>query len=108
VSTSGLGIENEKPIEGLEGFVEKFLGDRLSEFEKLRSDLSSEKYDEIRALAHNWKGFCDPYGFQGLGKLAISLEEKAIAKDKNGCEEVFRDMDLYLKAKKQHISGAGI
>jgi len=96
-------IKNEKPSDGLEEFVEEFFNDRLKEMKVLKEMIDHKKLSDIKSLAHRWKGFCKPYGFNLLGDLSINLEKAAISKDFESCHVIFEQMCSYLNIKKSFL-----
>ena len=94
-------ISNEKPAPGLEEFVLEFLEDRLSEFQTLNESFSKKDFEGLRAMAHKWKGFCAPYGFNYLEVLSIKLEELASNKNSSEVDGVLNDISQYLGEKEK-------
>jgi len=97
-------IKNECPQQGLEPFVKGFLADRCDESEELAVFLSKSDFEQIKSLAHKWKGFSLPYGFKLLGELSIDLELAAKQSDLGQCELLVQDIKKYLEIKKSLIS----
>lgn len=91
-------IENVSP--GLEPFVAEFLVDRNKDFNQLNQLIRSSDHEAARKIAHNWKGFCGPYGFAGLGLLAAELEKALLEKNHGLCETVLEQIRIYLANKK--------
>ena len=96
-------VKDERPLEGLEGFSEGFLKDRLKEYNDLLNFLETQNYQEIRALSHKWKGFCEPYGFQKLGDLSAHLEEASKKENVNEITQTIDQIKQYLDAKREYI-----
>lgn len=69
-----VSVENEKASAGLEEYTMEFLEDRLSEFEQMRAFYGNSDMAQVKAMAHKWKGFCGPYGFNLLETLSRDLE----------------------------------
>jgi len=97
--------KKEKPIDALKGFTGEFMGDRLEELKELDSYQKSGSFDEIRALAHKWKGFSEPYGFQTLAALSKDLEVALDANDVDKSTQLIEEIKKYLLAKKAYILG---
>jgi HPt (histidine-containing phosphotransfer) domain-containing protein len=93
--------EDEKPFEGLEPFVEKFLLDRINELEVIKQSLLNKDYTSLQKLMHQWKGFCEPYGFGPLAKLSIKLEEQAKRQSHSECEKFAEEIKKYLLDRQQ-------
>lgn len=98
-------VKNEKPLEALESFSEEFLNDRLAEFKSLEQFEQSKDYSEIKSLAHKWKGFCEPYGFNELGKLSTKLEDELKLNNVDKTTHLINEIRQYLIAKKDYIKG---
>lgn len=104
MSNDNFNLAEERPVEGLEEFAPQFLKDRQREFAPYRETERVEDFETLRKLAHQWKGFSEPYGFQTLGVLAQELEVCAKAEDQPGCLRLFGEIDRYLTAKEQSLS----
>lgn len=98
-------VKNEKPLEALESFSEEFLNDRLSEFKNLEEFELAKNYSEIQSLAHKWKGFCEPYGFNELGKLSTKLEDELKLQNVDKTTHLINEIRQYLNAKRDYIKG---
>lgn len=96
-------LQSETPEEGLEEFVEKFLTDRKREVAALREATHLEM-SQIGKLAHQWKGFSEPYGFATLGMLARELEQAAKTDKKEECRMFLDEIALYLSEKEKLIA----
>lgn len=96
-------IEDEKPNPGLEKFAGEFLSDRQEELNKMKAFLDINDLEAIRKLAHKWKGFCAPYGFQVLELLAQELESNASKGEKNLVDESLNKISDYLVQKEKVI-----
>lgn len=97
-NTQAAIIEEVTP--GLEPFVEGFFEDRKKDLVQLKSQIESENFDSARKIAHNWKGFCEPYGFAQLGLLAAELEKGLREDDKVSVQKVIGQIDWYFDNKK--------
>lgn len=93
-------IHEEEVIEVLKDQMPSFLENREKELIRLKDFISSANFEEIRKIAHQWQGYCDPYGFRGLGVLAVDLGAAARAEDDGGCREILKWIEMYLKEKK--------
>lgn len=99
-----LNREGEQPLEGLESFVPGFLEDRKKELSTYKPASNSSSNVDLQALqkvAHQWKGFSEPYGFKTLGLLAADLETKAKDGDQEECQRLLNEIDEYLQLKEQ-------
>lgn len=91
---------DEKPLEGLESFYSEFLTNRELELQELQSALAAQNFTTIAEISHRWKGFCEPYGFGQLGKIAKELEEMAKLQDAKQCHGLLATVEDYLAHKK--------
>lgn len=94
---------HEEVTPGLEPFVVGFFEDRKKDLAQLKSQIETDNYDSARKIAHNWKGFCEPYGFGNLGVLAAQLEKVLIDNDKNSVDKLVSQIDWYFAHKKLPI-----
>jgi hypothetical protein len=93
--------EGETPLAGLESFVPGFLRDRRKELDQYLGAGQQLDLVSLQKLAHQWKGFSEPYGFKTLGIFAQELEVKAKAGDQAECHRLLAQIDQYLKIKAQ-------
>jgi HPt (histidine-containing phosphotransfer) domain-containing protein len=98
-------IKEEHPQEGLEEFTEEFLEDRFLELETINNSVAVDDYTQLFEIAHKWKGFSSPYGFNHLENLAIRiLDYKNFQKyPKKEIIEILTELKEYLNHKKQSI-----
>lgn len=96
-------IADEKASPGLEEFSLEFHGDRVQEVNLILELVSKKDLDAVRKIAHKWKGFCEPYGFNFLEELSINLERAAIDKNLSQIENTINDIVSYLKEKEVYI-----
>lgn len=89
----------EKPLEGLESFYEEFLTSRKKELNELQSALNEKNYTFIAEVAHRWKGFCEPYGFGQLAKIARDIETYAKDNQADNCQQLLKQAEDYLNYK---------
>lgn len=97
-------IPSEKPLDELKSFQSEFLKDRNEELANLKEAVESQDFESIKKIAHNWKGFSEPYGFHGLATLSRSIENSAKAQNSEECESYLKDIEKYLELKASHIS----
>ena len=69
----------------------------------MHQSLNNQDFEGLRQLAHKWKGFSDPYGFQTLTHLSKQLEQSSASKDKTSSVEILTQIDEYLRQKAQFI-----
>ena len=92
-------IENDVPMAGLEQFVDEFYQDRVLEFNDMQEFRKAERFEDIRKLAHKWKGFCSPYGFQGLETLATDLEIECKSNNVEKIDDLISKISKYMIEK---------
>lgn len=85
---------------GLEPFVATFFEDRKNEFLQIKAHIADQALEPARKLAHNWKGFCEPYGFGHLGVMAAELEKSIVAGNTENINNLVLAIELYLANKK--------
>lgn len=93
---------DEKPLPELKAFYEEFLQKRISELQILQTALQSQNLSAVAHVAHQWKGFCAPYGFAQLGVLASELEASVSDENHEQCRVVIERMRTYLAEKARH------
>ena len=98
-------IRSETPTPGLEAYINEFLTDRISELKELNIHLENSEFEAIRAVAHKWKGFCAPYGFNHLETLGIALEKKATELSLTDVSDLLLQIRDYLALKEEIIKG---
>ncbi len=86
---------------GLEKFVHEFIYDRENELEMLSKNLQKQEFEEIRKVAHRWKGFCAPYGFKTLEEYCVKLEKLCEREDYREIELMFLNIKDYIKKRKE-------
>jgi HPt (histidine-containing phosphotransfer) domain-containing protein len=96
-------VLKEAPDEGLESFYKDFLKNRSEELSILNEALQRLDYDTLRKLAHNWKGYSKPYGFDTLAQLAKKLEEASQKGEESNCENILKNISFYLEIKRKHL-----
>lgn len=95
---------NDLPAqEALKVFVPEFIADRQQELTDLYHELKSSNFEHIRAIAHQWKGFSDPYGFQTLSQYAVILEQEAIKKNDENIKNLLTNIKDYLVHKEEQL-----
>ncbi len=88
--------ELEVPLQGLEGFHQEFLMERRAELQLLKDSLKALEYKPLAEMAHKWKGYSAPYGFQELALIAEILEDAALNDDFQKCHEGLKSVEDYL------------
>ena len=96
-------IKLEEAQPGLGQFAAKFVKNRQSELDLVRKSLEKVDYSPIAQMAHKWKGFSAPYGFQRLEKLARELEVAAKVSNAADCHSILQQIAEYLSLKKTVI-----
>ena len=100
---SHLEEEGEIPLAGLESFVPGFMRDRRKEVDQYLGTGQALDMVALAKLAHQWKGFSEPYGFKALGIMATELEQKAKASDAPECHRLLAQIDQYLRIKEKQF-----
>ncbi len=96
-------ISNEKADKALEPFISEFYADRIEEIEQVDSAAQSGDFTLIKDVAHKWKGYSAPYGFNHLGTLAVELESAAKSSDQSRCKSYVNDIKKYMNLKKDSL-----
>lgn len=86
----------EIPLPGFEVFYEDFLASRKDELIELMSAVSRDEFKALAQMAHKWKGFSSPYGFQELAELAVLLEDAANEENNPECSRLLQEIGAYL------------
>ncbi len=95
--------EGETPLAGLESFVPGFMRDRRKEVDQYLGTGQALDMPALAKLAHQWKGFSEPYGFKALGLMATELEQKAKASEAAECHRILAQIDQYLRIKEKQF-----
>lgn len=88
--------ENEIALPGFEVFHEEFLQSRKEELVVIKASFAAGDFKALEDCGHKWKGFCNPYGFQELGEMAIEMEEAAEKRDFDVCNGLLKRIEEYL------------
>ncbi len=88
--------ENEIPLAGFEVFHDEFLKSRREELIGLKAALAAGDFKALEDCGHKWKGFCNPYGFQELGEMAIEMEGAAKDRSNDSCFLIIKRIEDYL------------
>lgn len=92
-------VKNEKPVSGLEKYTLEFTKDRLQDFEHLNQYILQKDFKSISKVAHQWKGYSEPYGFNYLAELAKELELSCSSENTSKTQELLGVVSLYLNMK---------
>ncbi|MCB0393544.1 MAG: Hpt domain-containing protein [Bdellovibrionales bacterium] len=92
-------VDYKAPEEDLLHFIKDFEIDRKTQFEILVNAANQRDFMTLKRIAHNWKGFCAPYGYPGLAELATSLEKEAQMESAENCRAILFAMKNYFVAK---------
>lgn len=98
-AANDVGQVAETVTPGLEPFVAGFFEDRKKDFLQLKAFIQDSDYSGAHKIAHNWKGYCEPYGFSQLGLLAAQLEKALALADHEAISGLLVSMDEYLIRK---------
>jgi HPt (histidine-containing phosphotransfer) domain-containing protein len=97
--SSAAAADQERPLPELAEFYEEFLKDRMTDLAELQRSFNSGNLQNVKAIAHRWKGFCAPYGFGTLGALAAELETCALDGAVEECGRHISAAAAYLARK---------
>jgi HPt (histidine-containing phosphotransfer) domain-containing protein len=86
----------EIPLPGFEIFHQVFLAERKEELNSLKAAFLDTDFEALTKMAHKWKGFSAPYGFQELAETAIKLENASIDSNSSFCSELLNEISAYL------------
>ena len=90
---------SEIPLPGLQPFIAEFSASRKEELVQLKGYLDASDFEAMRKLAHTWKGFAVPYGYGILEYLAIELELAAEDRNREVCQSLVKEVEIYLSSK---------
>ena len=96
-------IIKEAPQKGLESYLREFYDDRLSEIKTAHDYLDRQNFDLIKELAHKWKGYSSPYGFNLLGQLGKELEVASLNREETESREILDLIDQYMTIKVHYL-----
>ena len=82
----------------LEDLIPAFLGNRAAEADTIAEAISRADFARLKGLGHNLKGVAGSYGFEGLARLGVQLEEHAEAQRLAEAETVLARIREYLQA----------
>ncbi len=94
----------EEPIPELKPFMPDFLEKRFSDLAELRKASEAGDTDQIKKICHQWKGFCEPYGFNQLTSYAIEFETSLDDKRPIDASVFVEKISSYLADKKRQIN----
>jgi HPt (histidine-containing phosphotransfer) domain-containing protein len=97
-------ISKEKADEALAPFISEFYSDRLDEIKQVDNASQMGEFTLIKEIAHKWKGFSAPYGFNHLGVMAAELESAAKSSDESKCKNLVNDVKKYMDLKKKSLN----
>lgn len=87
--------ENYEPQ--LKDFIPEFFSDRTRELDIVKNN---QNLLEIAKIAHAWKGYSGPYGFDYLGELGAKIETESLAGNEEAVESLLSTVTEYLALKK--------
>lgn len=87
----------------LEPYIKEFHGDRAQDLSSMMDALEANDFEAIRRLAHQWKGFCKPYGFNWLGLKSQEILIHAKEENRKALMEDLLLVSQYLDHKKEII-----
>lgn len=96
-------IHKERPVKMLKQYETEFLEDRKTEMQTLKEFLTQSNLNAIKQIAHKWRGFSQPFGFNFLSESSIKLEEICEKKDIEECWNIYAKIQNYLEIKETII-----
>lgn len=75
--------------------------------QKINSLIETSDYEGVQKMAHDWKGFAEPYGFGRLAKMAASLEDHAKLRNPQKCYVAIKEIEIYMQDKKSSFRELG-
>ncbi len=81
---------------GFEEVAPRYLADRKSEVAVSARALATSNFEQIRTLAHNWKGTGSSYGFAELTALGAAIEDSARRQDSVALKTQLAELEKYL------------
>lgn len=96
-------LSKEKASPGLEEFVLEFYEDRIAELSEMHKFLANHDFSSVQVLAHKWRGFSKPYGFDYLESLSISLEVSSKGEDLHQSNSLLEKISEYLEQKREFL-----
>ncbi|MGE4130899.1 MAG: Hpt domain-containing protein [Bdellovibrionales bacterium] len=93
------GILEADVIPELIPYIREFIVDRIAELKLLEESLALRDFEEIRRMAHKWKGICAPYGFATLGELGAGLEEAAVREQDTAVHFFIKEAQVFLETR---------
>lgn len=81
-----------------------FLSDRLAELVDLKQAIKKGNLDYASRLAHQWKGFAEPYGFKHLAQIAVNFEHALLkSASQDELDQLSLELEKYLEFKKEQL-----
>jgi HPt (histidine-containing phosphotransfer) domain-containing protein len=81
----------------VESIVPEFLENRKKDCLLISSLLESGAFSEIRTLGHRMKGAGGSYGFDDISELGETIEDAALAGDKQTISKAVQQLTQYLE-----------
>jgi HPt (histidine-containing phosphotransfer) domain-containing protein len=87
----------------LEPYIQEFHADRVIDLGSMMDALEANDFEVIRRLAHQWKGFCKPCGFNWLGLKSQEILSHAKEESRKALMDDLLLVSQYLDHKKEII-----
>jgi len=84
----------------LEELMERFFDNSRKDIKSMRTALECKDFETLTRLGHTAKGTGYGYGFKGMGKIGLALEEAAKMKDCVTSHMHIDRMEQYLSTVK--------
>jgi len=92
-------LADETVPDQLMPLINDFIQDRITELKSFEQFIEKNNFEEIRKVAHKWKGFSAPYGFNFLEKCAIELSHLCKEEKPLEIKSMIPIIKQYLKEK---------
>ena len=90
----------ETHLPELEPFIPDFLSKRYADFAEISAALKKNDNKKVQSIVHQWKGFCEPYGFPQLVEIAREYETDVKNGEKIDNKVFLSKIETYLEFKK--------
>ncbi|WED22883.1 ATP-binding protein [Vibrio sp. JC009] len=82
--------------EDLQELIPEFIEELEQEMYSMGMALEKENFEDLRRLAHGYKGACSNYGIQELAAIYFELESASQEQDKSRCHSVWSKARNYI------------
>lgn len=96
------------PDPELHPFLKKFMNDRLEQLEQMKKAVENQEFEFVRSMAHQWKGFCAPFGLGRMTAVCQKLEREAANNAERECKQILSEIASYLQLKVEVLREHGL